>query len=834
MATSPHDLTPFERTWHWPTGFFGFFAAVNNQIIGMRIMVTAAVFFWAAVLMALVMRLQLIRPDNDMIGPQLYNQLFTMHGSTMMYLVIVPFIEGLALYMLPMVLGSRDVAFPRLSALGFWAYLMGGLMLFSSFFLGGAPDVGWFAYTPLSGPQYSGLGTDLWLLGLTLAEVAGLAAAAEITVTALKLRAPGMSLNRMPILGWAFLVTGAMILFAFTPLFVASLLLELDRTVGTAFFDPARGGSSLLWQHLFWFFGHPEVYIMFLPAAGVVSMVTPVFAKRPLAGYTLVVVAIVATGFVSFGLWVHHMFTTGLPELSLYFFTAASLMIALAAGTQVFAWIATLWGSRPAMRLPLLYVLGFLGLFVIGGMTGVMVALVPFDLQVHDTYFIVAHFHYVLIGGVVFPLMAGLAYWLPKITGHMLDETRGRWAFWLTFIGFNVTFFPMHAMGLLGMPRRVYTYPESLNVAGENLIATIGAFVLAAGFALFSWEAWRAGRHGLPAGDNPWQADTLEWSMASPPPAYSFYTPPVVHDRHPLWRTEGPVEGGAEVPRAVAGLAGAPTDWRATLVTDALNAEPQAIHYLPSRSIIPFVVSLALLILTVGAIRKDLTVAVVGAVAVGVTLALWFWPSRTWEETLRGSDIEAITGLSVFPTGHRSAAWWGLITLIAMIATAFATLYFSYFYLRLYADSWPLGGLPRPDLWAPTPAMLAVLASAGAQWAAYRSFKTGQPRKAGGLQALALGLGLAFVGGLVTTIAQAPFAMPLNAYTSLFHTLEAMLVIVTLPGLVMLGATLPRLWGPDQGGAVPQQLQITTHFWLAVAAVALVNFAVVQLSPYVI
>ena len=371
------DDAQFNRTWQWPTGFPGWFLAVNSQVIGPRIMLTAALFFWLALFMALLMRLQLAGPNNTLVGPQVYNQLFTMHGSTMMYLFLVPFLEGLGVYLLPLLIGARDLAFPRLSALGFWAYLLGGLLLFATFALGAAPDVGWFAYTPLSGPRYSGLGTDMWLLGLSLIEVAGIGAAVELVVTALKMRAPGMSLNRMPIFAWALLITGVMIVFAFTPLLTATLMLELDRTVGTRFFDPDHGGSTLLWQHLFWFFGHPEVYIMFIPAAGIVSMVAPVFARRPLAGYTLVVVALVVTGFVSFGLWAHHMFTTGLPELSLAFFTAASLIIAVAAGTQVFAWIATLWGTRPALRVPLLYVLGFLALFVIGGMTGVMVAVVP-------------------------------------------------------------------------------------------------------------------------------------------------------------------------------------------------------------------------------------------------------------------------------------------------------------------------------------------------------------------------------------------------------------------------------------------------------------------------
>jgi cytochrome c oxidase subunit I+III len=460
----------------------GFLTAVNNRPIGLRFIYTALAFFFIGGFMALLMRIQLAVSENPWMDPDTFNQLFTMHGATMMYLFTVPLLEGLALYLVPLMIGARDVAFPRLTAFSYWTYLFGGIILYASFLTGEVPDAGWFAYTPLSRAEFSGQGIDFFLLGLGLVEISGITAGAEIVITILRLRAPGMSLSRMPLFVWSVLIMGVMVLFAFTTLLFATLMLELDRAFGMHFFNPDGGGNSLLWQHLFWFFGHPEVYIAFIPASGIVSMIVPVFSRRPIAGYTLITVALLVMGFLSFGLWAHHMFATGLPEVTLSFFTAASLLIGIASGIQVFAWIGTMWGRRPELRTPMLFVLGFVILFVLGGITGIMVAVLPFDIQVHDSYFVVAHFHYVLIGGVVFPMMAGVHYWVPKMSGRMLSETIGKWSFWLTFAGFNIAFFPMHVMGFEGMPRRVWTYSQELGLDLMNLIATVGAFVLGAGF----------------------------------------------------------------------------------------------------------------------------------------------------------------------------------------------------------------------------------------------------------------------------------------------------------------------------------------------------------------
>ncbi|MEJ7594763.1 MAG: cbb3-type cytochrome c oxidase subunit I, partial [Planctomycetaceae bacterium] len=518
--SSEQSLAPnheaFRQTWDEPTGFPGQLATVDNFLIGMRFLVTSFSFFLVAGVFALLMRIQLARAENNFLGPEVYNRLFTMHGTVMMYLFAVPFQEGLAAMLLPWLLGARDLAYPRLTAFSYWVFLFSGLIFFSGFLFDAVADIGWFAYTPLSSPAFAGKGIDFWVVGLGAAEVAGIAAGAELTISILRLRAPGMSLDRMPLYAWAWLVTAVMIVFAFTTLFMATLLLELDHDLGTRFFNDQKGGNHLLWQHLFWFFGHPEVYIIFLPATGVVSMIVCTFSRR-IIGYTWIVVAILLTGFLSFGLWVHHMYTTGLPELSLYFFAGASLMIAIASGVQIFAWIASLWRQRPRLLTPLLFVLGFVFIFVLGGLTGVMVAVVPFDWQVHDTYFMVAHFHYVLIGGAVFPMLAGVYYWLPKFCGRMPSERLGQWSFWLTFVGFNVCFFPMHILGLLGMPRRVYTYPASLGFDSLNLLATVGAFVLAAGFLVFVFNVLYAARYGIEAAANPWGGDTLEWALPSPP-----------------------------------------------------------------------------------------------------------------------------------------------------------------------------------------------------------------------------------------------------------------------------------------------------------------------------
>jgi cytochrome c oxidase subunit I len=545
---SLQDLTAerdrLERTWAVPGGIVGWLSAADHKTIGRRFILTTFVFFLLGGILAVLMRVQLARPENTFVDPDLYNQLFSLHGTTMMFLFAVPVMEAMAIYLVPLAVGTREIAFPRLAAFNYWVFLFGGAMIYVAFVLNTGPENGWFSYVPLAGPEYSpGKRADFWAQMVTFTELSALGVAVQLIVTILKQRAPGMSLNRMPLMVWAILVTSVMTVFAMPAVMLASTFLIMDRLIGTHFYNPAEGGDALLWQHLFWFFGHPEVYIILVPALGFVSSIIATFARRPVFGYTANVLSLIAIGFLSFGLWVHHMFTTGLPQLGASFFTAASMLIAIPSGIQIFCWIATLWDGRLQFRTPLLFVLGFFFMFVLGGLTGVMTASVPLDAQVHDTYFVVAHFHYVLIGGAVFPLFGAIYYWFPKFSGRLLNERAGRWNFWLFFIGFNLAFFPMHQLGLIGMPRRVYTYPEGLGWYELNLLASIGAGLIAASIALFVANVIWSRRHGQGAGNDPWDAGTLEWATTSPPPPWNFQEIPVVSGREPLWEEPGAQAG---------------------------------------------------------------------------------------------------------------------------------------------------------------------------------------------------------------------------------------------------------------------------------------------------
>ena len=610
------DGSALETLWRDRRGIWGWLTAVDHKSIGKRYIVTAFLMFVAGGIEAALMRAQLARPENTLIGPDRYNQLFTTHGTTMMFLFAVPMMTAMGLYFVPLMVGARSVAFPRLNAFGYWSYLVGVVFLYVSLFANTGPDAGWFAYVPLSGPAYSpGHRIDVWAQVVTFTEIAALAAAVNVIVTTFKMRAPGMSLNRIPLFVWAQLVVAFMIVFAMPAVAAGStLMLAADRAVNTHWFNPAEGGDVLLWQHIFWFFGHPEVYIIFLPALGFVTPIIETFSRRKVFGYTALVMSNITTAFFAFGLWVHHMFATPVPELGQSLFTAASMLIAIPTGVQIFCWIATLWSGRPRFATPLLFVLGFIFTFVNGGITGVMLASVAFDKQAHDTFFVVAHLHYVLLGGGVMPLFGAFYYWFPKVTGRMLGETLGKWHFWLFLIGVNVTFFPMHVLGLNGMPRRVYTYLAATGWGPLNLVASIGAVTIATSVLLFVINAIRSWIGGEPAGADPWKSSGLEWAVASPPPAYNFLHIPVVTSRHPLWDTsvEQPV---------VTGLG---TERREVLVTTVFDARPDYRHHHPDGSIWPLFLALCMGVTFIGSIFTPYLVLVgLGLSLIGI--AGWGW-----------------------------------------------------------------------------------------------------------------------------------------------------------------------------------------------------------------
>jgi cytochrome c oxidase subunit 1 len=620
VTIAPEDVEREARAlsgvWSDGSGLWAWLTTVDHKIVSKRLIVTAFFMFVAGGIEAALMRAQLARPENTLIGPDRYSQLFTTHGTTMMFLFAVPIMTAMGLYFVPLMVGARSLAFPRLNAFGFWNYLVAVVFLYVSLFVNMGPDTGWFAYVPLSGPQYSpGHRVDVWAQVVTFTEISALCGAVNVIVTTFKMRAPGMSLNRIPVFVWAQLVVAFMIVFAMPAVATGStLMLAADRAISMHWFNPSEGGDALLWQHVFWFFGHPEVYIIFLPALGMITPIVETFCRRKVFGYTPIVMANITTAFFAFGLWVHHMFATPIPELGQSLFTAASILIAIPTAVQIFCWLATMWASRPRLTVPMLFVLGFIFTFVNGGITGVMLASVAFDKQAHDTFFVVAHLHYVLLGGGVMPLLGALYFWFPKLTGRVLSERLGKWHFWLFVIGVNVTFFPMHILGLQGMPRRVYTYLAPTGWGPLNLVATIGAVTIATSVLLFLINAFMALRRAPDAGPNPWGASGLEWATASPPPNYNFLHAPVVESRHPLWDTT------VDLPV----LTGFRSDRREVLVTTAFDAQPDSRHEAPTASIWPLYLALCMGVVFIGSIFSPWFVP--GGIALSLLgLAGWGW-----------------------------------------------------------------------------------------------------------------------------------------------------------------------------------------------------------------
>jgi cytochrome c oxidase subunit I len=639
-AGSPEEIR-LAGLWETVPGWRGWLSTVDHKEIGLRYLVTAFIFLLMGGIEALIMRVQLAGPNQTLLTPDQYNQLFTMHGITMIFLYALPVLSGFSNYLWPLMLGSRDMAFPRLNALSYWIFLFAGMFLYASFPLGQAPDVGWFNYVPASSREYDpGPNIDVYALGMVLLGISTTVGAINFIVTLFRMRAPGMSIDRVPILVWGTLTASVANVFAVPSVSLAFFLLWLDRHAGMHFFDVLNGGQPLLWQHLFWMFGHPWVYVVVLPAMGIVSDALPTFCRRPLVGYSAVALSTMATMLLGFGVWIHHMFATGLPTLAQSFFGASSMVISIPSAVAVFAWLATIWLGRPVFNTASLFFFGFVLLFVIGGLSGVMTAAVPFDYQLNETYFVVAHLHYVLIGINVFPVVGGIYYWFPKFFGRMMNETWGRWSFWFMFIGFNLGFFPMHVAGLLGMPRRIYTYPPEMGWNTVNLITTVGSFVFAVGILIFLVNLIVSLKRGTPASANPWDAPTLEWATPSPPPPYNFAVIPIIASRHPLWEDRLREGGGrSSLEKGYLLMEG-----RETLGTTPLDARPDIILKMPDDSYAPFFLGLFSALLFVGLLLDWHRFTAAMIAAAGLSLAAWMWPSDRLIQRVPGGRTVAQGG----------------------------------------------------------------------------------------------------------------------------------------------------------------------------------------------
>jgi cytochrome c oxidase subunit 1/cytochrome c oxidase subunit I+III len=715
--------------------------------------------------------------------------------------------------------------------------------------LAAAPDGGWFSYVPLAGPGYDpGKRADVWAQLVTFTELSSLACAVSLIVTILKHRAPGMSLDRMPLFVWAMLVQSVMIVFAMPAVMLGSSMLAADRLLNTRFFDLSAGGDALLWQHMFWFFGHPEVYIIFVPALGILSSLLTTFTRRQIFGYPALVVSLVATGFLGFGVWVHHMFATGIPQLGSSFFTASSIVIVLPTGVQFFCWIATLWGSTIVRTTAMLFALGFFAVFLIGGMTGVMLASVPINVQVHDTFFVVAHLHYVLIGGSVFPVLGGVYYWYPKWTGRLLSERLGRWNFWLFFVGFNTTFFPLHILGLMGMPRRIYTYSSERGWDALNMLASLGSGVLALAVLLLIVNLLVSRRRGVIAGANPWQADTLEWATSSPPPSYSFAELPTVNSRHPLWTK-------AQRQPVVYGVR---PDRRELLVTLAVDAEPDHRTELPGPTLWPLVAAIATGATFIGAIYTAWAL-VWGAAALALSLIGWYWPSRPHAEDLadeqpggtRGgvrsktaaegalepapiSDAPLLNAgsLPIAAFGSRDPLWWGVCCLMAIEGTVFALLFVAYFYLRDRATPWPPTPLARSSLQLAAAGLGVLLLSCWPMRHAAVAAERGQLRGMRRGLLLASVLGLAFLVLRFYEFGSLPFRWDSHAHGSVFWLL---LCSHTLHGVFGCGENLmflALLWrGPVEEKHLVD-VSVNGMYWYFIVIADALCVAILDVDPW--
>jgi cytochrome c oxidase subunit I+III len=817
------------RAWKMPTGW-RYWSAVNNSEVGLWYITATFGFLAFAGVLALLMRVQLARPNNDFLSADRYNQVFTLHGSVMMFLFALPVFEAIAVLLLPQMLGARDLPFPRLSAFGFWAFLIGGLFLCGSIFFDAAPRGGWFMYPPLTSSYQPDIGADIWLLGFSFIEVAAIAAAVEMIVGSMKCRPPGMRLNLVPLYAWYVLVASAMIVFAFPPLIVGSMLLEIERAFDWPFFDATRGGDPLLWQHLFWLFGHPEVYIIFLPSVALIAMIVPTFARRPMIGYTWVVLAAIGTGFISFGLWVHHMFTTGLPGITLGLFSAASEAVAIPTGVQIFCFLATLAAGRTIRSVPMLYTFGSLAIFVLGGLTGVMVALAPFDFQAHDTFFVVGHFHYVLIGGALFPIFAGCYYFYPLIRGKLLSERLGRLGFWMAFVGFNVAFLPMHLTGLRGMPRRVATYPEGLGLDGLNLTSTIGAFTLAAGVAVIFWDLVRPKRREPYSPRDPWRAGSLEWLQEMPGKPWGMRCIPEIDSRYPLWEQPN---FARDVDQGRFYLPDAEEERRETLVTSVVDAQPVQCLRLPGPSFLPLGAAL-----TTGGFfvfgtyhRWWLALASL-ACAVGV-IWYWLWTGTALVPEKDEKDIGLGARLPLYTSGSTSVGWWAVFITMLASQAAFWCLIFGYFFYWSIHDDFPPSSSSGPGIvWPVTSAVLL-----GVAWLSTMLAERSNRANAAVSFYTAMGVAMLFAVAGALALLVGPWVTGLDpvrhVYDATVWLLAAWSVAHVLTGLIMHAYCVARRAAAIMTAHHDIDMANTTLFWHFTTFTAMVTVAVLAGFPLV-
>ena len=814
-----------------PRGVGGWLTTTDHKRIGILYLAAGFLFFLIAVSFAMLMRTQLIRPGMHVLTPEEYDQIFSMHGTTMIFLFAMPMLIGLANYVVPLQIGARDMAFPRMNALSFWLFLFGGLLLYSSFAFGGALDTGWFSYAPLTEIAYSPHdGVTFWTVALAILGASSIMAAINFIVTVLRFRVPGMGLWQAPIFTIATYFNSFLILFAFPSLTAALAMLYLDRQYGTVFFNPASGGEPIIWQHLFWFFGHPEVYILILPVFGIISEVVPVFSRKRLFGRNTMIVMLAAILVLSFMVWGHHMFTTGLPTVFNTVIAVTTMAIAVPTGVKIFNWLATMWGGSLRFKTPLLFACGLIALFTVGGISGVIQGAVPFDWQANDTYFIVAHFHNVLIAGTVFGVFAGVYYWFPKMTGRFMSERIGRVQFWLAIVGFSVTFLPMYALGIMGMPRRVYTYAPDVGWNTLNLVSSIGGYILATSFVLFIYNLVRSARSGEEAGDDPWRAWTLEWATTSPPPHGNFRWLPPIHSPRPLWDLEhpeapdvgpgpGPSEAAAGLVTTMSALPGPEPALAGAAMAGAepgtvLSPEPE------QSTIVPFFIAVGILIIGIG-LLSTWVVSLLGVLLLLLVFAVWM--TAPWTEP----QVEDMTG-------HRfSFMGAGTLAFIGSESVFFAALIAADIHLHIHNNSLSAAG----HLHATFPAINTinlVLSGVTAHYAQV-SFRKRRMASFNLLLVLTILLGAAFIGGQAWEYSHLGFGLSAGLLASTFYTLtgfHGLHVLLGLAALVFLAVRVNRerrLGVTEPSFGTGGMVDSVTYYWHFVDAVWVAVFVTVYL-----